>query len=60
MIVLAGALSFGVLAFALTRFVYKQDWRWAVFAGLVCACTVTALLVPIHTHADRLDMPSGR
>jgi hypothetical protein len=60
LIAVAGAVLFGVFAFAVTRFGYKQDWRWAVFAGLFCASAVLALFLPIQTHAVKIVMPSGR
>jgi hypothetical protein len=60
MILVAGALLFGIFGFAVTRFGYKQDWRWAVFAGLACASAVIVLLAPVTTHAVKIDMPSGR
>ena len=60
MIVIAGALLFGVFGFAVTRFGYKQYWRWAVFAGITCVSAVLVLLLPIQTHAVKIDMPSGR
>jgi len=60
MILVAGALLFGIFGFAVTRFGYKQDWRWAVFAGLACASAVIVLLMPVTIHAVKIDMPSGR
>ena len=57
MIVLALAALFGALVFAITRFGFRQDWRWALFAALVGFCLVLVLLVPVQTHVIKLDMP---
>jgi len=56
-IVLALAALFGALAFAITRFGFRQDWRWALFAALVGFCLVLVLFAPIQTHAVKLDLP---
>ena len=57
MIVLALAALFGALVFAVTRFGFRQDWRWALFAGVVGFSLVLVLLVPAQTHMVKLDMP---
>lgn len=60
MIVVASAVLFGALAFAITRFGFRQDWRWALFAALVGFCLVLVLLVPVQTHMVKLDMPRAK
>lgn len=57
MIVLAFAALFGALVFAITRFGFRQDWRWALFAAAVGFALVLFWLAPIQTHAIKLDMP---
>jgi hypothetical protein len=56
-IVLALAASFGALVFAITRFGFRQDWRWALFAALAGFGSVLVLLVPVQAHMIKLDMP---
>ena len=56
MIVLALAALFGALVFAITRFGFRQDWRWALFAALVGFALVLFWFAPIQTHAVKLDL----
>jgi hypothetical protein len=56
-IVLVLAALFGALVFAVTRFGFRQDWRWALFAALVGFGLVLVYFVPIQTHMIKSDMP---
>ena len=55
--VLALAALFGALVFAVTRFGFRQDWRWALFAALVGFSLMLVLFVPIQTREVRVEMP---
>jgi hypothetical protein len=59
-IVLAFSALFGALVFAITRFGFRQDWRWALFASVVGFGLVLVFFTPIQTHAVKLDMPRSK